>query len=267
MDPGSSIPSDIWMKVRILGCSGGIGGHHLRTTSILVDHDILIDAGTGLGDLSISELTQIDHVFLTHSHLDHIACWPLMVDTVGDLRDRPLIVHATEAVIEILRAHVFNWLIWPDFAEIPSADSPFLRFQSIRVGEPVVLAGRTITPLPANHTVPAVGYALNSGKTTLVFSGDTAACPEQWSEINKISNLRYLIYECAFPNREHALAQTSKHLCPNMLSEELKHLKTEVELYITHLKPGQIEMTMSEIEECMGRFRPQMLQNGLVLEL
>ena len=44
------------MKVRVLGCSGGIGGRHLRTTSMLVDHDILIDAGTGVGELSLDEL-------------------------------------------------------------------------------------------------------------------------------------------------------------------------------------------------------------------
>jgi hypothetical protein len=43
------------MKLRILGCSGGIG-RDLRTTSMLLDHDILIDAGTGVGDLSIDEL-------------------------------------------------------------------------------------------------------------------------------------------------------------------------------------------------------------------
>ena len=87
------------MKVRILGCSGGIGGRHLRTTSMLVDNDILIDAGTGVTDLSIAELAQIDHVFLTHSHLDHIASLPLLIDTVGDMRNRPLTVHATDATI------------------------------------------------------------------------------------------------------------------------------------------------------------------------
>ena len=48
---GSSIQSEARVKVRILGCSGGIGGRHLRTTSLLVDNDILIDAGTGVGDL------------------------------------------------------------------------------------------------------------------------------------------------------------------------------------------------------------------------
>lgn len=56
------------MKLRILGCSGGIGGEHLRTTSLLVDDDVLIDAGTGVGDLPIADLARIDHVFLTHTH-------------------------------------------------------------------------------------------------------------------------------------------------------------------------------------------------------
>ena len=78
------------MRVRILGCSGGIGGPSLRTTAMLVDHDILIDVGTGVGDLSIAELVQIDHVFITHSHLDHIACLPLIGDSVGDLPDHVL---------------------------------------------------------------------------------------------------------------------------------------------------------------------------------
>jgi 3',5'-cyclic-nucleotide phosphodiesterase len=144
------------MKVRILGCSGGIGGRHLRTTSLLVDNDILIDAGTGVGDLAIAELAQIDHVFVTHSHLDHLACLPFMIDTVGDMRNRPLIVHATEATIEIIRSHIFNWAIWPDFSEIPTAEKPFLRFATTHLGEAVQLDGRTIVPIPANHTVPAV---------------------------------------------------------------------------------------------------------------
>ena len=86
------------MRVKVLGCSGGIGGGG-RTTSLLVDHDILIDAGTGLVDLSLPELVAIDHVFVTHSHLDHIAALPLMIDAVADLRDAPVTIHATGATI------------------------------------------------------------------------------------------------------------------------------------------------------------------------
>jgi len=255
------------MKVRILGCSGGIGGRHLRTTSMLVDNDILIDAGTGVGDLSIAELSQIDHLFITHSHLDHIACLPFMVDTVGEMREKPLTVYAQQATIEILRNHVFNWAVWPDFTEIPSAEQPHLRFETIRIGQELKFGWRAITALPANHTVPAVGYHLDSGHASLVFTGDTTVCPELWQEINKITNLRVLIIETAFSNREKKLAIMSKHLCPSMLAEELTHLQRTAELFITHLKPGQIELTMQEIEECVGEFKPRMLQNNHVFEL
>ncbi|MBS1214888.1 MAG: metal-dependent hydrolase, beta-lactamase superfamily, partial [Proteobacteria bacterium] len=106
------------MRVRVLGCSGGIGGGHLRTTSLLVDKDILVDAGTGVTELSLPEMAAIDHVFITHSHLDHIAALPLMIDSVADLRDRPVTVHAAAATLEAIRSHVFNWAIWPDFSEI-----------------------------------------------------------------------------------------------------------------------------------------------------
>jgi ribonuclease BN (tRNA processing enzyme) len=255
------------MKIRILGCSGGIGGRHLRTTSILVDHDILIDAGTGVGDLAIAELAQLDHVFITHSHLDHLACLPFIVDTVGDMRTRPLIVHATEPTIEIMRSHIFNWAVWPDFSEIPSVEKPFLRFSPIRVGEAVEIDGRRIVPLPANHTVPAVGYHLDSGAGSLVFSGDTGPCPELWHYVNQIRNLRYLIIECAFSDREKRLAMASLHLCPSMLLEELAQLQRDAEVFITHLKPGQIELTMQEIEDSIGEFRPGMLQNNQLFEI
>jgi ribonuclease BN (tRNA processing enzyme) len=255
------------MRVRILGCSGGIGGRHLRTTSIQVDNDILIDCGTGVADLSIAELAQIDHVFLTHSHMDHIACLPLMIDTVGDMRNRPLTVHALPATEEILRAHIFNWAIWPDFSEIPSAEAPWLRFESISVGQVVDLNGRRITPLPANHTVPAVAYQLDSGSASLVFSGDTGPCPGLWQAVNAIDNLKALLIETAFSNRERKVAKASLHLCPSMLLDELHFLQSRPEIYITHLKPGQIELTMEEIEESIGEFLPRMLQNNQVFEL
>lgn len=255
------------MKIRILGCSGGIGGRHLRTTSILVDHDILIDCGTGVADLSVAELAQIDHVFLTHTHMDHIACLPLMIDTVGDLRERPLIVHVTPAVEEILRRHIFNWLVWPDFTATPFTDKPWLRFESIAVGQAVDLQGRRIVPLPASHGVPAVAYQLDSGRASLVFSGDTGPCPALWQAVNTIGNLKTLIIETAFSNRERHLAETSFHLCPSMLLEELSYLQSRPDIFITHLKPGQIDLTMEEIEEGVGQFGPRMLQNNQVFEL
>ena len=254
------------MKVRILGCSGGIGGRHLRTTSMLVDHDILIDAGTGVADLSLAEMAMIDHVFITHSHLDHIASLPLMIDSVADMRDKPVRVYATDATLEILRNHVFNWAIWPDFSEISIRKEAVMQYQPIRIGQKNRFGERTITAVPAEHTVPAVGYQLDSGAASLVFTGDTTSNDVFWPVLNKIANLRYLIIETAFSNQEKRLAIMSKHLCPSMLGDELAKMARDAKVYISHLKPGQIELIMGEIEECAGDFKPRMLQNNQVFE-
>lgn len=253
------------MKLRVLGCSGGIGGN-LRTTSFLLDHDVLIDAGTGVTELSLTELSVIDHVFVTHSHLDHIACIPMMIDSVWMMRERPITIYAIEETLEILRQHVFNWKIWPDFSEIPNAQQPSMRYQAIELGETVVLNGRKITAVPANHVVPAVGYQLDSGKASLVYTGDTTTNSALWKVVNKIENLRYLLIESAFSDREKELAVLSKHLCPSLLAAELGKFKREAEVYITHLKPGELELTMREIEACVGDMRPQMLLNNQEFE-
>jgi ribonuclease BN (tRNA processing enzyme) len=246
----------------VLGCSGGIGGRHLRTSSFLVDHDILIDAGSGVGDLTLAELSQIDHIFVTHSHLDHVTSIPFLVDTIGGMRTKPITVYATRATIQILRNHLFNWSIWPDFAEIPSAEAPFMRYSEIEVGEPLRLGGRSIVALPARHTVPAVGYHLDSGAASLVFTGDTGPNDALWRVVNRIANLKYLIIETAFSNKERDIAVASRHLCPQMLAEELEKMSAKPQVFITHLKPGEGALTMREVSEVCGRWRPRMLENN-----
>jgi len=254
------------MRLRVLGCSGSIGGQQNRTTSFLVDQDILIDAGTGVGDLSLAELTLIDHIFVTHSHLDHVNSIAFFLDSVGALRPKPVTVCATGPTIAILKRHLFNGDIWPDFTQIPTPDDPWLRYREIKVGEAIVLGGRKITVLPAVHTVPAVGYLLDSGTSRLVFTGDTGPNDALWSVVNRIENLKYLIIETSFSDKDRQLAELSQHLCPSTVAEELAKLKRPAEIYITHLKPSEIELTMQEIEELAGGLQPRMLQNNHVFE-
>ena len=254
------------MKLKVLGCSGGIGGRDARTTAFLADDDILIDGGTGVGDLELGELARIDHIFVTHSHLDHIASIPLLVDSVGDMRNLPVTVHATPETIRILRAHVFNWLIWPDFTTIPDGRRPYMRFHPVSVGEPVRLGSRTITPLPALHTVPAVAYCLDSGHGKLVYTGDTAYSAELVAAINRLTDLRHLIIETAFNDGQHGLALAARHLCPSMLAAMLEELTVAPEVFVTHLKPGQVEQIMDEITARSHGAAPLALRHGQVIE-
>lgn len=253
------------MKLRVLGCSGGIGGR-ARTTAFLLDHDVLIDAGTGVEDLEVAELAAIDHVFLTHSHLDHIAALPLVIDTVGALRSRPLVVHALPETIAALKTHIFNWVIWPDFTEIPHYDRPWMRFEPLVVGQVVDLDGRRIRALAANHTVPALAFHLASAQASLVFSGDTGPNAEFWGQVNAIPDLRHLIIETAFSNREEDLARTAKHLFPVQLAEELAQLQRDAQILITHLKPSDRARITQEISAWAGRYAPRLLEAGDCVE-
>ncbi len=254
------------MKLRILGCSGGIGGD-LRTTSMLLDADVLIDAGTGVGDLSLQELANIDHIFLTHSHLDHVTSIPFLLDTVGWQRSKPVTLHAIRETLDILSDHLFNWKLWPDFRQIPDAKSPLLRYSPVRVGESVPIGGgRIITPVPANHVVPAVGFHLDSGAASLIFTGDTTSQDELWKYINKINNLKYIIIESALSDSERELAIISKHLCPELLAVELAKLQLDPAIYVTHFKPREAELIMEQIMARVPQRQLRMLEQKQVFE-
>lgn len=236
------------MKVRVLGCSGAIA-KDCRTTSFLLDHDLLVDAGTGVGDLSLEEMRVIDHVLLTHSHLDHVAALPLMVDAIASQRTTPIKIHALQGTIDALKAHIFNNTIWPDFSKIPSPEFPFISFHPVEVGQTIFLGGKYIEVLPAVHTVPAVGYAVATVKGCWVFTGDTERNPALWERINQL-NVAMLVIETAFSNRERDLAERSLHLSPHALASELDCIEKgkNYPIYITHTKPAETELIMAEIQ-------------------
>jgi len=249
-----------------LGCSGGID-QHLRTTSLLLDQDILIDAGTGVGDLPLDALAKIDTVFITHSHLDHIAALPLLLDSVGALRTQPVQVYALEETIDALKTHVFNDIIWPDFSRIPSPQQPFVVLDALTVGQSLDLGARRITALPANHSVPAVGYAITANESTIVFSGDSGPCEAFWSTVNTFDDLKHLIIETSFTDRDFVLANLSQHYCPRSLAQAVEALTRNPQIWISHLKPGQGDQIMTELNdyERLGRLRPLALKTGQIL--
>lgn len=235
------------MKVRVLGCSGAIA-HGCRTTSFLIEGRVLIDAGTGVGDLTLEEMRQIDHVLLTHSHLDHVAALPLMLDAASSLRSTPVQVHALPATIAALQAHIFNNTIWPDFSRIPDAAVPFMVYEELATGQLLQIAGLEIEVLPAIHTVPAVGYAVRGSNGWWAFSGDTGPNPAFWQRINQLP-LAMLVIETAFSNHESALAQLSLHLAPHTLAQELAQFQPDkpCPIYITHTKPSETELIVEEV--------------------
>jgi len=235
------------MKLTVLGCSGGVG-ENLRTTTLRLNKDVLIDAGTGLGDLNLTEMAQIRHIFLTHSHLDHIASIPLLVDSIFDRIEEPIVIRGLEATLQALRTHIFNNVIWPDFASLPNPKNPVMRYEVMRPGEIVEVSGLSIEMIPVNHVVPGVGYRVANDKKVFAFSGDTTTNDTFWQVLNNYDQLDMLIVEAAFPNKDIELCRRAGHYCPSLLGEDVAKLRHHPEIYISHNKPGGEEEIFKECQ-------------------
>jgi ribonuclease BN (tRNA processing enzyme) len=254
------------MRIKILGCSGGIGAE-LRTTSLLVDKDTLVDSGTGLGDLALDDMRHIRHLFLTHSHLDHTCGLPLLIDTIFDHLKTPLTVYGRAETLEAVRKHIFNWVMWPDFAELPSKDKPVLLYKPLKLGERITLDGRNIHMIEVNHTVPGAGYVIEKNGKVFAFSGDTFTNDTFWKAVNAYPRVDVLMVEAAFANSNRKLADMAKHYCPETLAEDLAKFKHDPDIYITHLKPGSEDMIFEEIVAALPKRRVHRLKGGEVFDL
>jgi ribonuclease BN (tRNA processing enzyme) len=255
------------MRIRILGCSGGIG-LGLRTTSILVDDHILIDAGTGVGDLTVGELKGIRHVFLTHSHLDHIAGLPLFLDSVfDDLVGNPITVHARVETIAALREHVFNWVLWPDFEALPSVEDAVLRFSPLAPGHRVELASCSMRAVDVHHSVPSLGFCIERNDKVFAFSGDTKTNASLWQLLNDYDHVDILIMEVSFPNQQAQLAEKAGHYCPATLAADLQNLRHSPEIWVTAMKPGAEDEIFAQVLEGMPERSIKRLHRGDVFDI
>lgn len=261
------------MNIRVLGCSGAIAAGY-KTTAFLLDDDVLIDAGTGVGDLPLDALAAIDHILLSHSHLDHVLGIPLLADAVLRLRVAagrpPIQVHALPETLDALRLHIFNGVIWPDFTRLPTREAPALSLHPFQIGDRLDIGGRVIEVLPAAHTVPAVGFAVDAGEASghahWVFTGDTGPNPALWQRLAQL-RLSHLVIETAFSDDEAELAHVSQHLCPTDLGRELSHLGGSVDVRITHIKPGEVDAVMHGVQALATAHRLSALQAGQEMSL
>lgn len=254
------------MKLRVLGCSGGVG-NELKTTSLLVDDDILIDAGSGVGELSLDEMRKIRHVFLTHSHLDHFSFLPLLVDSIFPSIREPLIVHSQPVTLEALQKHVFNWTIWPDFAKLPTEDAPVMQYQTLSPGDTFETEGRTLEMIAVNHIVPGVGYRVECATGAFAFSGDTTTNDNLWNVLNGHDRLDLLLVEAAFANADIDLSKLSGHYTADLLAEDLKKLTHQPDIYITHNKPGHESIIMGECRQAITDRKISPAETGLIFTL
>lgn len=243
------------MRVKVLGCYGGqLLGFHL--TSFLVNDSILLDAGSPTEALTLEEQHGIRHIFLSHTHLDHIKDIAFLADNRSlkrlgsDGGNRYITIHSLKGNLETLKTHFLNDKVWPDFTRIPSREDGILRMQEIRPEETVEADGVRITPISVNHPVPCTGFLLEMDGKQILYSADTGVTDRLWEIANAQSNLKGIIMDCSFPNAYQHLADISGHLTPNGMADELKKFKGlgQVPVYLYHMKPESLNIMTAEVE-------------------
>ena len=253
------------MRIRVLGCSGGIGAG-ARTSAMLIDNDVLIDAGTGIGDLDLNDLDSIRHVFLTHAHLDHIAGLPMLADRVFDENfETPLTVYAREETLRAVQDHLFNGVIWPDFAKLPSPQSPMLRYHVCSPGDTVTIDHREFYAVDVMHSVPSLGFTVQNSGGAFAVSGDTKTNETLWPVLNACDDLRVLVIEVSFPDEMQDLAADSGHYTPRTLTDDLRRLRHEPEIWLTGMKPGEEDTIYEQVKQAAPGKNIKMLSRGTVL--
>ncbi len=259
------------MEIRVLGCYGSqIPGYGL--TGFLIDAKTLLDAGAVTSVLTLEEQAGVDHILITHAHLDHIRELASLVDNLCYLnREDPLTVVGTPLLIETLKKHIFNGIIWPDFSAIPSTEKPVLRYVAIRPGEKLQLGRLSVAVVPVNHKVETVAYVVETGqnddRVAAVFVGDTGPTDEIWRVAGKVDGIRAIFVETSLPEELRDVAELSGHLTPAGLAGELEKLGPfDHGIYLYHMKIQYREKIRREID-LLRIANIHLLQDGQVIRI
>jgi cAMP phosphodiesterase len=249
-------------SIKILGAYGG-KSTNMALTSIQLSKEVVLDAGNileGLGNGS----KNINHLFITHSHLDHINDIGFLIDATFEIRDVPLRVYGRKKTLEDIHNHILNWDIWPDFTQINLIDSQHKAIELIEIdiGETIDVDGCKITAIENNHTPSSNGYIIEKNGSAILFTSDTYCCDDIWDHVNNNKKISSVIVDVSFPSRMAQLASDSKHLTPALLKDELSKLKRDdVTIHINHIKPSYKVELVKEIYKT-----DVLLNNGMILE-
>lgn len=236
------------MKIQLLSGGGTNNPKEQYLTSFLINNNLAVDAGALPLALSRQEQLAIRHIFITHSHLDHLAGLPLMLDNVFTEIEQVICVYAIEETVQALRNHIFNNIIWPDFSSFKNSFNVSLQFQEITPGQILKIDDLEIIAIPVNHTVPTVGLIIKDFNSAVVISGDTTSTEDLWNKTKEILDLKAAFIECSYPDRLSDLALKYGHLSPNLLLTEYKKLSKSIPCFAYHIKPSHFEEVVMELK-------------------
>jgi ribonuclease BN (tRNA processing enzyme) len=237
------------VRVRILASSLDDPRDTQFLTSFLINDSVAIDAGCAGFHGSPREQARINHVFLTHSHADHLCSLPMLVTNVHEERGDAVNVYGHDHVLRSLRNDVFNGRLWPDLLQLGDNGSPFVRLQRLEPEEAVIADGLRVTPVFVNHVVPTFGYIVEDDEASVVFCSDTGPTERIWQVAGARQKLKAIFLDASFPARLADIAAAAAHLTPELFGAEVAKLGREVDVIAVHIKPGHRKQVLRELED------------------
>lgn len=221
---------------------------HQYLTSFLLNDTVAIDAGSiGLYG-GPREQSRVKHIFLSHTHIDHLASLPVFLENVYEDSADCVTVHGSDAVLDSLQRDIFNNRIWPDFIALSKGESPFLKLERLESGRTVEVEGLRVTPVAVDHAVPTMGFVVADETAAVVFPSDTGPTDAIWEFANREPHLKAIFLEVTFPNAMARLAALSKHHTPATFAEDIKKVRRPVQIIAIHLKPASADHVVSELQ-------------------
>ncbi|MDP6982433.1 uncharacterized protein METZ01_LOCUS341948 [marine metagenome] len=238
------------LEVAFVGVSSAHPGDGEESTCFLVNDNILVDVGFNAGisvqALGVSPL-DIDHVFITHCHHDHVIGLPGVLflsskraDARADVGPLQLygpqdLAVVTQAALAMLQADRFPQVVPDHEVHLLYPE------QSLEIGELRVDVGRAFHPLDAR----SYRFTDTVSKGSVVITGDTAY-HEGLAEFAKDCDV--LIHEAAAPPTAATVNQQFLHSRPQDAARVAQESSTS-SLALVHYQADQAAAMLSRARE------------------
>ena len=243
------------MKLTFLGTGVAIPQPDRVQSGMIIEVDskpILFDCGGGVLNRifeSSYNHTDIDTIVLSHLHLDHVSDVLCLIKANWLCDKTDVKIYGPKGTQEWISGLLGVYDYMQGKVDISVTD---------------VAAGEVFTPDGVNcritcasgvHSVPSLGYRIESDGATVVYSGDTEPC-------DSIMNLcggdgagvNVLVHECSFPIGFEVTNHTTPDMLAGYIGEHCKEINVG-KLYLTHLYPHMQGHEVESVELLQQYFK------------
>ncbi|MEZ6096188.1 MAG: MBL fold metallo-hydrolase [Pirellulaceae bacterium] len=193
------------MELHFLGTTGYHPNRKRDTACLMLPElGIILDAGTGIFRARDLIATRELHIFLTHTHLDHIVGLTFLLDVLHQKNVEKTTVYVEQHKRAAIETHLFNELVFP-------VGPPF-EIQDMGIGVTNVPGKGTLNTFQLDHPGGSLGFRFDWNQGSLAYVTDTTAS-ESADYISQIHDVDLLVHECYFPDGFEEHAQLTGHSC------------------------------------------------------